>query len=65
MNPDRSRVELYDLVRDPTQLDNLADKHPDVVKRLSQQALDWRQTLPPSPVESTAGRNDYRWPGQQ
>jgi arylsulfatase A-like enzyme len=65
MNPDRSRVELYDLVRDPTQLDNLADQHPAIVARLSKSILDWQKTLPPSPVEPTAGRSDYRWPGKK
>lgn len=64
-NPDRSRVELYDLSRDPTQLDNLADKHPDLVKRLSEQTLAWQKTLPPGPVEPSAGRNNYRWPGKK
>jgi N-acetylgalactosamine-6-sulfatase len=65
MNPDRSRVELYDIRRDPTQLDNVADKHPEVVARLSKQVLDWQKTLPPGPIEPVAGRNDYRWPGKQ
>jgi hypothetical protein len=65
MNPDRSRVELYDLVRDPTQLDNLADQYPAVVARLSKRILDWQKTLPPGPVEPLAGRNDYRWPGKK
>ncbi|MFN0112131.1 MAG: sulfatase, partial [Blastocatellia bacterium] len=65
LNPDRSRVELYDLPRDPAQLNNLADKHPDLVKRLSEQALAWQKTLPPGPVQPAAGRNDYRWPGKK
>jgi arylsulfatase A-like enzyme len=65
LNPDRSRLELYDLVRDPTQLDNVADKHPDVVARLSKLALEWQKTLPPGPVEPAAGRSDYRWPGKK
>jgi arylsulfatase A-like enzyme len=65
MNPDRSRVELYDLVRDPTQLDNLADQHPAIVARLSKRILDWQKTLPPGPVEPPAGRSDYRWPGKK
>jgi N-acetylgalactosamine-6-sulfatase len=62
MNPDRSRIELYDIVRDSTQLDNLADQHPAIVARLSKRILDWQKTLPPGPVEPPAGRNDYRWP---
>jgi hypothetical protein len=52
-------------VRDPTQLDNLADQHPAVVARLSKLALEWQKTLPPGPVEPAAGRSDYRWPGKK
>jgi len=35
MNPDRSRIELYGIPADPTELDNVAVQHPDVVKKLS------------------------------
>jgi hypothetical protein len=63
MNPDRSRVELYDLLRDPMQVDNLAGEHPDIVDRLAEKVLAWQQTLPPGPVEPGAGQADYPWPG--
>ena len=33
LNPDNSRVELYDIPKDPTQLINIAEKHPDLVNR--------------------------------
>lgn len=33
--PDRAEFELFDAVRDPLDQTNLADKHPDVVKRLA------------------------------
>jgi N-acetylgalactosamine-6-sulfatase len=62
MNPDRGRIELYDIPRDPTQLNNVAAAHPDVVDRLSRELLDWRGTLPPGPVEPAAGKADYPWP---
>jgi arylsulfatase A-like enzyme len=62
MNPDRSRVELYDIPTDPTELDNVASQHPDVVKRLSERLLKWQATLPPGPVEDAAGSNAYPWP---
>jgi len=65
MNPDRSRVELYDILRDPTELDNLAEQHPDIVKKLSQQVLKWQKTLPPGPIDQTAGSNAYPWPKKQ
>ncbi len=62
MNPDRSRIELYDIPNDPTELDNVADEHPVVVKRLSEKLLKWQKTLPPGPVEDVAGSKDYPWP---
>ncbi len=62
MNPDRTRIELYDILSDPTQLDNVADRHADVVGRLSEKVLAWHQTLPAGPVDKEAGSNAYPWP---
>lgn len=62
MNPDGSRVELYDIPNDPSELNDLADRTPDVVKRLSERVLAWQKELPPGPVEPSAGANAYRWP---
>jgi arylsulfatase A-like enzyme len=64
MNPDRSRVELYDIPRDPTQLNNLAEKNKDVVERLATKVLAWQKTLPAGPMDPTAGKDDYPWPGK-
>jgi N-acetylgalactosamine-6-sulfatase len=62
MNPDRSRVELYDIPRDPGEMDNQADRNPDIVSRLSRRLLDWHAALPEGPVEPEAGSNTYPWP---
>jgi N-acetylgalactosamine-6-sulfatase len=62
LNPDRSRVELYDVARDPGEQDNVAAGHADVVARLGERVLAWQRTLPPGPVEASAGRNEYPWP---
>jgi N-acetylgalactosamine-6-sulfatase len=62
LNPDRSRVELYDIPADPAEQYNQAAQQPAVVERLSALALAWQQTLPPGKVEPAAGRNDYTWP---
>jgi len=62
MNPDGKRVELYEIPKDPTELDNVAVQHPDVVRRLSAKLLHWHGTLPASPVEAAAGSNAYPWP---
>ncbi len=62
LNPDFSRVELYDIPRDPMELNNLADRRPEIVKDLAAKALAWQKTLPLGPIEPTAGKNDYPWP---
>lgn len=62
LNPDRSRVELYDTARDRMELDNLAGAQPLVVERLASKALDWQKTLPPGPIEPSAGKVVYGWP---
>jgi N-acetylgalactosamine-6-sulfatase len=62
LNPDRSRVELYNIPEDPSELTNLADRHPEVVGRMADQVLAWQKTLPKGPLEPGAGRNDYPWP---
>ena len=64
MNPDRSRVELYDIPADPSEMNNLASSRPEVVDRLSRQVLAWRETLPAGPVDPNAGLADYPWPGE-
>jgi N-acetylgalactosamine-6-sulfatase len=62
MNPDRSRVELYDIPRDPTEQNNIAEKHSDVVERMAEKVLAWQKTLPPGPMDADAGSNAYPWP---
>lgn len=63
LNPDRSRVELYDIPQDPTQLSNIAEKHPEIVARLSDRVLAWNKTLPDGPTDPGAGQASYPWPG--
>jgi N-acetylgalactosamine-6-sulfatase len=62
LNPDRSRVELYNVPEDPTQLDNVAEHHTEIVERLSERVLAWQKELPPGPVDPTAGKNEFPWP---
>lgn len=46
INDDGSKLELYDLAKDRSESTNIADKHPDVAKRLSEKLLAWRRSLP-------------------
>jgi arylsulfatase A-like enzyme len=62
MNPDRSRVELYHIPEDPSELDNLAKEETDVVDSLSEQLLTWSQSLPGEIKDTGAGGNGYPWP---
>jgi hypothetical protein len=64
MNPDRGRIELYDIPRDPTQLANVAEKHPEIVQQLSDRLLVWNTTLPEGPTDPGAGQANYSWPGK-
>lgn len=62
LNSDRTRTELYDILADPGEQNNLAGQHPDVVKRLGDRVLAWHATLPKGPLDPGAGKNDYPWP---
>lgn len=62
MNPDRSRIELYDLRVDATQLNNIAEHHPDIVDKLSNKVLTWSKELPPGPRDPNAGKMHYGKP---
>ncbi len=62
LNPDGSRAELYNVPADPMELTNLAAQHPEVVVRLSLQAIHWQDELPAGPIDNNAGQINYGWP---
>lgn len=62
MNPDRGRVELYDIPSDPSELNNLAREQPKIVERMSRALLAWQETLPPGPRDREASSNAYPSP---
>ncbi|MGV3658588.1 MAG: sulfatase [Prosthecobacter sp.] len=64
MNPDRSRVELYDVTQDLTQLNNVAGQHPEVVEKLAAQVTSWAKSLPQGPRDSSAGKIHVGMPGK-
>jgi N-acetylgalactosamine-6-sulfatase len=43
MENDGSGVELYDIVKNPLEVDNLADTHPDVASRLARRLAAWKE----------------------
>lgn len=49
LNPDRSRVELYDIPADPEERNNVAGANPQIVETLAEKALAWQKSLPLSP----------------
>ena len=63
INRDGTRPELYDLRRDPVEIDNVASQQAPVVAALSEQVLAWSHSLPPGPVAAGTGVLRYPWPG--
>lgn len=63
MNPDGSRKELYQIVKDPMEIDNLANENPELVESFSEILMNWYKTIPAGEyVDKTAGINQYPWP---
>ncbi len=46
VNADGSSTELYDMDADPKETTNLAEKEPELTKRLRAAALEWKKSLP-------------------
>ena len=63
LNPDRSRVELFNIPRDPMELNNRAEHDPERVAEMADRVLAWQDTLPEGPIDDNAGSNAYPWPG--
>ncbi len=61
-NPDKSRVELYDIPNDPMEVNNKAGQNPKIVKDLFAKLIKFHKSLPEGPIDPEAGNNDYPWP---
>jgi len=58
----RPARELYDLAKDPHQLENIADKYPDVVEKLDAELLKWlKETGDPRLIDGKLTGDDPRW----
>ncbi|MEM6259640.1 MAG: sulfatase-like hydrolase/transferase [Planctomycetota bacterium] len=53
MNPDGSRLELYNIPRDPQERLSVESKYPDVVKEMSKALLEWKKSLPDQVSDSS------------
>ena len=45
-------IELFDLMKDPAESDNLAASHPAIVKRLEEEIWDWQTSVLNSLMEA-------------
>lgn len=57
INEDGSAAQLYDVVKDPAEKQNLAENNPEVVKRLMSMVVNWRLTLPVAKLSARARTN--------
>jgi N-acetylgalactosamine-6-sulfatase len=64
MNPDRSRMELYQIQADPGERDNRASAEPETVSRMSAALMEWSETLPQGAIHPRAGKDSYPWPSK-
>ncbi|MFY0654000.1 MAG: sulfatase-like hydrolase/transferase [Cyclobacteriaceae bacterium] len=64
MNPDGSRVELYDFEADPQfmELDNVAEQHPELISKFSNILLDFKASIPHGVSNENSGSNNYPMP---
>jgi arylsulfatase A-like enzyme len=46
INDDSTQLELYNLQQDHAETENVAEKYPDIARRMSEQLLEWRSSLP-------------------
>jgi hypothetical protein len=53
-------VQLFDVVRDPSELTDLSAQHPDVLNRLRISALDWVKSLPPAELRTAVANGADR-----
>ena len=51
------------MTKDLTQLNNVAEHHPDVVEKLAAKVTTWAKTLPEGPHDPTAGQMHSGMPG--
>jgi N-acetylgalactosamine-6-sulfatase len=61
-NPSGNRLELFDLSKDPYELDNLARSEPEAVQALFAELKRWHAGLPAGAGSPDAGKRPLPWP---
>ena len=64
LNPEKDRVELYNVAIDRSELKDLAEDQPEIVEQLSRELISWYENRPELVRNFKAGSNAYRWPGE-
>lgn len=57
INADGADAQLYNLEADANETTNLAGKNPELAKKMSDQALTWKRSLPKLPLASSTREN--------
>lgn len=63
MNPDGTRPELYNIPKDPLELDNRVPEETERVEAMKARLLEWYETLPEGPRWNS--NNLYPWPKEK
>lgn len=61
LNPDMSRVELYDMTSNPPETSNLASEYPEVVRQMAKPLVKFHESLPGKVIDRNAGSVGYPW----
>lgn len=43
-------------------MQNLAEQEPELTKKLVEKILTWYNSIPESPLDKVAGKNNWKWP---
>lgn len=61
-NPSGNRLELFDILQDPSELENRAALEPERAQKLLTELRRWHATLPPGTAAPEAGKRPKPWP---
>ncbi|MEM1108098.1 MAG: sulfatase-like hydrolase/transferase [Planctomycetota bacterium] len=62
INPSGNRAELFNIVEDPSELNNLAHQNSSIVEEMSGKLKGIIDNMPQSFISDKAGDNSYSWP---